>query len=100
MVIYDGQIYKAHGTQNNGKTLSLETVKTVMLTDLQPRTRQGAVLPIEAGQKLALIGKKEKHKVLHVDGMQVVMRWYLGIKPNAVAVVEPPFKDRAWELVK
>lgn len=100
MVIYDGQIYKVHGTQNKGKTLSLETVKIVALSDLQSRRKNGTILPIEAGQKLALVGRKEKHEVLHVDGIHVVMRWYLGVKPDAVTVVEPPFKDKAWNLVK
>ena len=89
MVIYDGSKYTVHGTQNNGKTLSLDTTKTVKVSDLLlPKAKDGSVRPLKVGQKLALVGKKEKHTVLSINGDDVVMRWYFGVKPDAVKLAD------------
>ena len=86
-VLYNGKRYTVHGTQNSGKTLALNIIKTVKFADLQPSvTKKGEAIPIAVGQKLALIGRKERHEVLHIDqaaGM-AVMRWYMGVKPDEV----------------
>ena len=86
-VLYNRQVYTVNGTQNNGKTLQLITARTVQACQLQRKTdKKGNILPVEAGQKLALIGRKEKHRVLSIAPSDdtVVMEWYMGVKPNAV----------------
>ena len=84
-VIYNKKTYTVHGTQNNGKTLSLDTIKIVQLSELTPKkAKDGTEVPVKEGQRLALKGKKEKHEVLSINGATVTMRWYMGVKPEKV----------------
>ena len=97
-VIYDEKTYTVHGVQNNGKTLSLDTKRVVLLSDLQPKEgKDKTILPIEAGQRLAIKGKKEKHQVLSVGKDTAVMRWYMGVKPDKVKRVTCSYGG--WEVV-
>ena len=84
-VLYADKVYTVHGMQNKGTVLSLNTTKAVPLSMLQPKTgKDKKELPITVGQRLALKGKKEKHEVLSIKEEIVIMRWYVGVKPDKV----------------
>ena len=89
-VIYDGKIYTVHGTQNNGKNISLNSTRIVDLNKIRPKVdKKGAVLPIKVGQKLPLVGKKEPHEVLFIDDntKTATLAWAFAVKPNKVTPV-------------
>lgn len=95
----DGRTYVVNGIQNKGCTVQLRTTRTVDTSTLQPKRVKNKTLPITAGQKLALTGRKEKHTVLSVspDGKQAVLQWYMGVKPSSVTRISPMLG--AWEPV-
>lgn len=99
MVLYNGKIYKVNGTQNKGKSISLYTVKEVLLDQLAPKTdKDGVELPVLEGQKLALKGKKTKHRVLSIHGDTATMEWFFAVKPEKLTRME--FNYGGWGYPK
>ena len=97
----DGKVMTVNGTQNRGRTLSLDTVKTVKLKDLAPASgKDKKPKAIAVGQRLALKGRKEKHKVLAVNeaAQEAVMHWYKGVPYNSVTPLSGTYGG--WEDVK